>query len=305
MDIINSIDDISVPFCVVFGNFDGFHLGHQYLLELTRNMALEKRAKVCVVTFSPHPHIFFKQRERFLLANERLKEIFGSHFEIDFFYSIPFDQKMATLDAKSFIQKFVKRKNLRGIVIGHDFALGHKRQGDASFFEQYCSQHKLSFLQAKTLCWNREVCSSSLIRESLARDNLQKAKELLGRPFQMLGEVRRGKGLGKTIGVPTINIYPDKELLVPNFGVYITEVHLDGVIFPAITNVGINPTTDRDINIKVESHLLTPIHYEVKEGEELIISFYKKIRKEMKFDSVEELKGQIEQDIKVANNELL
>jgi riboflavin kinase/FMN adenylyltransferase len=302
MKRIKSVKDIKSPYLVVFGNFDGVHRGHQYLVEYAYRAARELKAKLCLVTFSPHPKLLFQSLENFLLCSEDLKETYCRELDVDYYLELSFTKKMASLSPQNFLEKYIYSKKLKGITIGFDFAMGKNRTGNADFFSQYCQDHKIAFNQGNPIYINGDRCSSSLVRKHSSEGNMYGAESVLGRALMLKGMVKRGKGLGKTIGVPTINIYPAAELLIPMHGVYVTTLDIAGVTFKSITNVGINPTTDQERKVKAETHCLEALTREIEEGDEVIVHFYHKLRDEKKFDSIDLLLDQIKKDIEEAKS---
>lgn len=300
MKIIRNISEIQEPFITIYGNFDGMHKGHEYLIRSGEEFATSCGAKVCIVTFTPHPTILFSQNKHFLITSVEEKQNRARNFNVDYYYEIPFSKDCAALSASTFLETYIESPFLKGMFVGYDFALGKNRQGNIKFLQNYCKSNKLKFDNTLPFYINRDLVSSSFIRSLIARSDFQLAKKLLGYSYLLKGKAIRGKGLGRTIGIPTINVTIDETLLYPKQGVYRVDVLIKNMRFLAVTNVGTNPTTDNDLLVKIETHIIDNFLLDVEIQEDVEIHFVQRIRDERKFKDLDELKLQIERDIEYA-----
>jgi riboflavin kinase/FMN adenylyltransferase len=187
------------------------------------------------------------------------------------------------------------------IVAGYDFAFGKNREGSLEFLKAWCARRGCELHVVEAREEEGEIYSSRLIRELITQGEVEKAAEKLGRYFYLRGEVGSGAGRGQKIGIPTMNFKPVKET-VPAQGVYAVRVWLDGKMYPGVTNIGINPTFGGNEGLKIETHVIG--HTVEARGLTAVIEFVKRLRPEMKFSSIEDLKNQIKTDILKANEAL-
>ncbi len=211
----------------------------------------------------------------------------------------PFTREVMCMEPEEFIRRISENLHVKYMVVGTDFHFGHQRRGDYRMLEAYAP---LFGYQAKIVDKIREDgkdISSTYVRDEIAAGNIGKANQLLGYAFFVSGNVLHGKKMGKAVlGIPTVNLLPPPEKLLPPFGVYISETTWNGRRYQGITNVGVKPSVKGEHPVGVETHL-----FGVSEdmyGEEIRVSFLKCVRPEQKFESLEALKAQMEQDIQYA-----
>jgi riboflavin kinase/FMN adenylyltransferase len=213
---------------------------------------------------------------------------------------LPFTKELAALSAEDFVRDILVRQlQVRAIVVGDNFRFGHKHAGDVKFLREMGMRDGFEVVVHTPVMLDGEVVSSTLVRKLVGEGNVRHAARLLGRPFELTGEVVSGTGTGRKFTFPTLNLSPEQELL-PARGVYITRTVLEGESSShrSVTNVGVRPTFNGS-RLSVETHLLdysgnfTPKRIEVR--------FWKRLRPEKKFSSAEELKAQIAKDIAAAN----
>ncbi len=267
------------------GKFEGLHLGHRMLVERTVNEA-RKRGLTSVVFAINMPG-----RQTINLPAERADIL--SSLGVDGLVECAFTEDFKSMEAEAFIEKVLIRKLKAGAVVcGKDFCFGRERSGDIKLLRRYSDD--FSLIAYDKLKKDGVEISSSLIRDELLLGAVDRVKELLGRPYTISGVVREGKQLGRTIGFPTLNLIPDKYKLLPEAGVYETAVSLNGMDYTSLTNVGSNPTVSDEGLVTIESHLLD--YSGDAYGKTVTVSFVRQLRKEIKFNSIEELKKQIESD---------
>jgi len=284
---------------LTIGNFDGIHLGHQTILQQLHEHAQRQQVPAVVMVFEPLPAEYFgKENVPVRLMNLREKLNAFQNTEIDYVLVCRFDETFAQLTAQAFVENILlDGLNVKHVVIGDDFCFGKHRQGNFAFLQQQGAQHGFSVSDMATYEVNGERVSSTRVREALAKHDLADAKALLGTPFYFHGRVVHGKKLGRKIGFRTLNLNP-KRAQMPLEGVYTVKV--SGLAEQAqlgIANIGIRPTVD-GFRPSIEVHLFG-WQKEVY-GAHVGVQIEQFIRPEMKFDSVDQLVAQIEQDVEVA-----
>ncbi len=299
MNIIRGLQKrvpFSGPTAVAIGNFDGIHLGHQKILQRLVREATQHRLHPLVLTFSPHPEkVLGEKRIRMIQTFEqRLREV--EKFQVQTVLAVAFDEQFAGFSALNFIQNIiVGLLKAKIIVVGENFQFGKGQEGDISLLRRIAAPLKFQVISIPAVKKNGMPVSSSLVRRFLQAGEVEKANLLLGRPYEIEGKVIEGKSRGKPLGFPTANIETTNEI-IPR-GVFITRTSIGAEAFPSMTNVGIRPTFDQD-ETQVESHLIgfNGNLY----GKEIRIRFLKKIRAEVKFQALQELRQQLEKDLETA-----
>lgn len=284
---------------ITIGNFDGVHAGHLEFLHHIKESAQKDNSKFVVITFIPHPLKILKAQSGFLINtyNERreLLEMAG----VDYLLEIDFTRDFSTLSPEVFLEKYVFiSKGINKIYLGYDFAFGANKSGDFHLAKKMADSHHVSLVLQKEFKVASSPVSSTQVRASIEKGDVENVHKLLGRKYFLSGRVIKGEGRGKLIGFPTANLGYEKDLLIPAKGVYITQVKVKNMTYNSVTNIGVNPTFNTGYGIHVESHLLDFSH-EIY-GEEIRVSFIKKIRDEKKFSSVNDLVTQIANDVKMA-----
>lgn len=296
MKRIQSIAEIKDQYSLIIGNFDGVHRGHESLLKSFVQLSKTQGLSSLLVTFWPHPVIVTSNKKKeFLLSFMEYRLTLFEAIGIDFVYILRFDENLRNLGANDFLDRILFTKNLKFIFTGHDFRLGKNKEGDEKFFNQYCAVRSINHFRSNPFYYDGQIVSSTLIRQCLSSHNLSKANDFLGRPLRIKGKVIRAKGLGQKIGVPTANLKVDAMYILPNLGVYFCQVYISGKTYQGLMNIGLNPTVDQDGVRKVEVHIL---HFHQEIYDQMIqVDILKWHRSEIKFQSIERLKEQLEQDI--------
>lgn len=300
MEIISNTIEFNIPeeTAVALGKFDGIHLGHRELLKL----ALEKKKeglKTAVFTFSPSPMVFFQGGEcKELSTLEEKRQVFQA-IGVDYLIEYPLNKESAAISPEDYIRNILLgRMKMKYIVSGSDVSFGDHGRGDAALLKAFSEKYDYEVeLIEKVICDGVTV-SSSEIRNMILRGNMEKAGKYLGSAYSVSGEVVHGNALGRNLGFPTVNIWPDQNKILPPNGVYFTLVEVDGNKYPAITNIGSKPTVSEQRKINVESHILN-FSQDVY-GKNIRVELLKYQRGEQKFSSLEELIAQIDADKKAA-----
>jgi len=292
---------LEYPTYIALGSFDGLHLGHMSLINKTVELAKANNAKSMICTFENHPlSVINKEICPKLIMNNETKVNLLKKTGIDIVNLVNFDKDFMKITPEEFIKNMVNLYNAKGIVVGFNYRFGYKNLGDVEMIKSYSSilGYKLYVCEAITI--NNEVVSSSIIRHLIDEGNIIKANELLGRPHTAIGKVIRGKQLGRTIGFPTVNLNYDKKFILPKGGVYYTILEYENNFYKAITNIGYNPTVEGG-KLSVETFILN-FDKQIY-GEVIKIQFINRIRDEVKFKTIEELKIQLLKDKDYAINQ--
>lgn len=290
-------DSLEGDWVVTFGNFDGYHIGHQALVQQILEDKKRLNAKGGVFTFDPHPKQVLQPKTPFyhIYSRERKYDFFEA-CELDSMFILPFTLNFAKMKSSEFVNKLFELANIRKIVVGYDFNFGKSREGSAGFLEVEAKRRGIEFQQIGPVKVNGITVSSTMIRRFLFEGEFEMVEKFLGREWRINGTVREGNKLGHTIGFPTINIEPNV-LLPLKLGVYACQVEVEGQRYNGVTNVGFRPTF-KDKVFKAEMHIFD-FDRDIY-GQWVKIIPLKFIREEQKFESVEKLRQQIEIDAESA-----
>lgn len=288
-------DDLKLKNTIVtVGKFDGVHKGHEKLFDVISRNA-NGRQKV-VLTFETTPRAFLNNDANKTIVTESEKQMLCQQRGIDVYMKMPMEKEFLSLSPDEFIKDILKEKiGATTIVCGPDFRFGCRAMGNVDFLIANQEKYGYKLIVVEKEQYHNLDISSTGIRDKIVEGELTEVNEMLGHPYRIIGRVIEGKQLGRTIGIPTANLIPDENKLLPPKGVYKTMVVVGENRYKAITNIGINPTVEDGQIMKVESHLLDfdgQIY-----GEIIQVLFYEYLRKECQFNSVEELKSQIKADI--------
>lgn len=271
---------------VTLGKFDGLHLGHQKLIDKIISYASDECESI-VCAFDMHRDSLMTGRER----REHLEP------KVDWLIDQPFTKALREMEAEEFIDRILY-KVLRAahIVVGTDFSFGYGKRGNAALLQEMADQYGYTVDVIEKERYLGTVISSTYIKDALAQGDVKLAERLLGYPYEMTGIVRHGKQLGRTLGFPTMNIEPEKNKILPRFGVYACRVRIDGKWYDAVGNAGIKPTVTDE-----QRRLLEVFVYGYDGdayGKEITAQFCEFERPETKFGSVEELKNNVMRDMR-------
>ena len=276
------------------GNFDGLHLGHKELLKNIRER--KSKLKILVMTFIPHPLEVIKNIKHFLINTYDERREFLKKEGVDFLFEIPFCKKFSLLESEEFTQKFLcPISGLKKIFVGYDSSFGTGKSGDVKFLMSFFQNTSVAIEHLEEKRTGQEKLSSTEIRNNLPKGDIEVVNKKLGREYFIGGIVKKGKGRGKRIGIPTININYHENLLLPKNGVYATRVLYKESFYDSITNIGINPTFNDKKKISIETHILD-FKKDVY-GENIRVFFLFHLRDEIKFSTPKRLINQIKKDI--------
>ena len=299
MKVYNSIYsfDYSNKTVVTLGTFDGVHIGHQSILKKLVNYK-ETELESVVLTFFPHPRMVLKQDDSIkLLSTIEEKAELLENSGIDHLIVHPFDTTFSNLSAEEFVKEILVNKlHIKKIIIGHDHRFGKNRTADIHDLIAFGKKYNFEVEQISAKEIDEISISSTKIRKALLNGNIKLANQYLGHNYSIFGTVIDGKKIGRTIGFPTanINIAEDYKLL-PKNGVYVVSSEINNKLFYGMMNIGNNPTIgENEQSIEVHFFDLNEDIYNQK----LKIVFLEHIRDEKKFNSIEELQSQLENDKK-------
>jgi riboflavin kinase/FMN adenylyltransferase len=281
---------------LTIGVFDGVHLGHRHLIATLTGLARQQGLASGVITFSRHPREVLTPNSRlpFLTDIERRIELLKSE-GVDEVIPLSFTPELAKLSPEEFLGLLKKHLRMRGLVIGPDFALGKNREGDTDALHRLGEEVDFSLTVVPPLTIDNEVVSSTAIRKALTEGDMKRVRNLLGRPFSLHGQVVKGDKRGVELGFPTANLETEAEQALPADGVYTSRAFIDAQAYPAMTNIGLHPTFGSDKRL-VEVYLMD--YRGDLYGRELAVEIIERLRGEIKFDTPEELKKQIAEDVK-------
>ncbi|NLY08981.1 MAG: bifunctional riboflavin kinase/FAD synthetase [Tissierellia bacterium] len=285
---------------VALGNFDGVHLGHTVLIKSVVKHGMATGCKSAVLLFTNHTKNVLTNVEQKILTDMDQKLKILDELGVDVVFQIPFTEDIMKLSPKHFIDNIlVKKLNARGVVVGFDYRFGYKASGNDRVLRQICNERGIKAVVIAPIFVNQEVISSTLIRDAIKSGNVEKAGLLLGRPYNIKGIVVRGKQYGRKKGVPTANIKPNTNYIMPLNGVYDSRVIIEGKKYRAATSIGVNPTFNES-GIKIEAHILD-FNEEIY-GRDIELELIEYIRPEIKFETKDELYVQISNDINKIRN---
>jgi riboflavin kinase/FMN adenylyltransferase len=281
---------------LTIGVFDGVHLGHKYLIAQLIEHTRQQNLPSGVVTFRQHPRAVLSPQTKLpYLTNLEERTRLLKNEGVDVVAALSFDQELARLSAEQFVGLLKKYLRMRGLIVGPDFALGHNREGSANTLGRLGQEMDFSVTVIPALKINGEVVSSTAIRDALTIGNMKRVTDLIGRFFSLQGPVTTGAGRGSGLGFPTANLDIAPKQALPAEGVYATWAYIDGQAYQSMTDIGRRPTFG-DSERTVETYIL---NYQGNlYGCELKIDIVERLRSDKKFDSIEELKKQIAEDVK-------
>jgi riboflavin kinase/FMN adenylyltransferase len=300
MKIIHAATELAAgsrKVCVAIGVFDGVHLGHQQIIRQTIADARQHDAVALVVTFDRHPNsVVAPERVPALIYSRSQKSRAIESLGTDALLEITFDKSFSEKSGDGFIRELARDLGkIHSICVGADFVFGHKRSGNVTLLKQLGGEIGFTVHGLAAVALDREIVSSTRIREAIRDGDLDAASQMLGRPYAISGHVVEGDRLGRQFGFPTANLDAANLILPPN-GVYSSSTKLNGQLYRVALNIGFRPTVASAApQLRVEAHLLDfdgNLY-----GEQLEIEITRKLREERKFTSPAELREQIARDI--------
>lgn len=287
---------IEEPTAVTIGKFDGRHKGHQKLLREMLCFKERQGLKAAVFTFDLAPAGVMAGRVQTVITTNQERRNKMAKMGIDYLVEFPFDQETAHMQPEEFVSEvLVRQMHARAVVVGTDCSFGYKGKGNAQLLKEMSESCGFEAVIIEKEQDDHRDISSTYVREELDLGNMEKANELLGEPYAIHGVVVHGNHIGGAIlGFPTANILPPPEKHLPPFGVYVSQVLVDGSLYRGVTNIGKKPTVAGESPVGVETFIMGL--EENLYGKEIEVQLLNFERPEQKFASLKELKERIEKD---------
>ena len=289
----------SKPLIATIGNFDGLHLGHKEIIKKMKSIGDKDNLQSLVIFTEPHAKEFFAEQKdlpeqptRISPWRDKCKRLNDNN--VDYAFFLRFNKKLQRMSPEEFIDEILSKLNIKYLMVGDDFKFGKERSGDFDFLANWGEINEIEVARIPTYSFEDRRVSSTWIRECIANGDFDLAEKLLDRRYTFSGKVVFGNRLGRTIGIPTANIWVPKSNL-PIRGVYAVKAIVKGETFNGIANMGVRPTVGGTSPV-LEIHIFD-FNKEIY-GERIEVEFFKKIRNEQKFENLEKLKEQINSDIK-------
>ncbi len=306
MRYIQSIEDFELEraSAVTLGKFDGVHVGHQKLISIVKEKAREHNLLSVMFTFDRLPLSICPQRhQHFITTNSERKNVveqMGMDVEVEY----PFTEELMNTEPEDFIKDIlVKKLKAKFVVVGTDYRFGKGRAGDYNTLVEKGPEYGFETVVVEKEKYQDREISSTYVREELLAGHMETVNVLLGRPFSIRGIVCPGNQLGRELNIPTMNIYPTASKLLPPNGVYASVTTVDGKQYYGVSNLGTKPTVSSEPGIGLETHLFG--YEEDAYAKRIEVRLMHYLRQEMKFDSVESLKKQMESDVIFAKSMFL
>ena len=288
----------SKPLIATIGNFDGLHLGHKEIIKKMKKIGAKDNLQSMVIFTEPHAKEFFaegkdsaEQPTRISPWRDKCKRLKDNN--VDYAFFLRFNKKLQSMSPEEFIDKILSKLNIKYLMVGDDFKFGKERSGDFDFLADWGDSNEIEVARIPTYSFQNRRVSSTWIRESIANGDFDLAEKLLDRRYTFSGKVVFGNRLGRTIGIPTANIWVPKSNL-PIRGVFAVKALIKGETFNGIANMGVRPTVGGTSPV-LEIHIFD-FNEEIY-GNRIEVEFFKKIRNEQKFENLDKLKEQINLDI--------
>ncbi len=279
------------------GSFDGVHLAHQSIFDKMNSYS--KDFTKIVITFQPHPYFVLsshKHKKQFLLTDFKEKCKLIEKSNIDKLIILKFTKQTSKITAERFLKKLIKSFNPVYFLMGFNHTFGFQRKGDYNFVKNYANK-TFNVISIKKKNINSIPISSSIIRNHIKSNDIELANKLLGREYSIKGNVVKGKGIGKTINFPTLNIKIKNDYkLIPSRGVYYVRVFIEKEFFFGMCNIGFRPTLTNDKEESIEVHIFSDNIISNYYNDTITISFLKYIRSEIKFKNLNFLRRQLKKD---------
>ena len=286
------------PQVLCLGFFDCIHQGHLKLINRAKQIAFMNNYLTSIFTFDNNPLKLFKNEDLILTFKERC--FVFEELQMDFVYYATMTKEFANIDKNTFLDNLLSNKNIKAVVVGADYTFGNNKEGDAKYLKEYLEAKGIKVYIESLLMYNEKKLSSTYIRKQVEKGNLDELNNLLVSPYLIMGTVAKGRGVGEKELFPTANlIVPDDKIKLAQ-GVYYTHVFIDGLRYRAVTNVGAKPTYDIS-SYNIESYVL--FYTKKLYDKQIVVEFEEKIRDIRKFDSIDDLKNQIQKDIDYVKNQ--
>ena len=277
---------------IALGFFDGVHLGPQALLKACVELAARMGVQTGAITFENHPQSLFSNAVPPLINGLQDRYQLLRHYGIDQIYPFPVTREVMSTNWRDFLDELMQRGAV-GFVCGDDFRFGHRGEGNGERLQEYCAEKGLPCVIIPEQTMDDTRVSSTYIRRQIEEGDMATAVRFLGHAHILTGEVISGRKIGRKIGVPTANLVIPEGVVVPKFGVYACRVELEGKPYCAVANVGTRPTVGGH-RVTVEPWILD---FEGDlYGKSITLEFHRYLRAERKFDSLEELRAEIQKN---------
>lgn len=287
---------------ITIGNFDGVHLGHQTILNHTKDYAKNYQCLAAVITFSNHPsEVLRPNHPAKLITTPEHKLQLLQEQGIDLTLMLPFTKELSVLSCEEFLTKLMDTLSFKHLVLGYDAKIGKDRQGDGPILRELAKKMHFSIETLPPFALDNEPVSSTRLRHAIISDDLKLAGKLQGRPYSIYSMVTPGAGKGKTLGFPTANL-DVQAFCLPPFGVYAVKVKHNGKLLNGVANLGFAPTVRQDRKALLEVHLFD--QNQTIYGDHVEVIFVEFLRPERLFENLEALKEQIAKDIAEAKSHL-
>lgn len=303
MKYIQGVEEfrLNEPTAVTLGKFDGVHIGHQKLISIVKEKAIQNYVLSVAFTFDRIPLSICPQNfQHFITTNterKRIMEEYGLDVEVEY----PFTERLMNTEPEEFIKHIIIGKlNAKYVVVGTDYRFGKNRLGNVDMLIEKGPEYGFETIVVEKEKYQEREISSTYVREELKLGHMETANMLLGRPYSIYGIVAKGNQLGRTIDIPTVNIYPSESKLLPPNGVYASVTEFDGKKYYGVTNVGTKPTVSDDFEISVETNIFD-FDRDIY-GKSINVSLMHFLRPEMKFESIEALQKQMKSDAEFARD---
>ena len=286
---------------LVLGNFDGVHKGHQELIRTAVKKAHEQNGVSAVLIYEPHPLYVLapSKAPRLLLRKEQQAQIFEA-MGLDYLIFTPFNLEIAQWSPEKFVQEvLLKALKVKEVIVGFNHSFGHKGAGNPAMMQKFGEQYGFDVTVIPPYILDGKIVSSTLVREYLLSGRVKEAREFLNYYPEFSGIVVDGEHRGRLLGFPTANIGIDPCYAIPGNGVYAAYITVRGETYKTVVNIGNKPTFHKDYPISIEAHILDGFSSDIY-GEIVQLNFLEKIRDEKRFDGIELLISQINQDKETA-----
>ena len=297
VELFHEVEDAQ-PLSLAVGIFDGVHVGHQAVVETAIEAAKSHGGLCGVLTFDPHPSRILRpdQATELIMTHEQKSEALRL-MGVDLVVWKTFDTSIAGVSAEGFLS-YLKQGllSLHSVHVGENFRFGKGRVGDVDLLKKSGREVGVSVVGCPRLHQGNTIVSSSRIRDCLRNGEVEDANVMFGRFYETWGTVIQGKRLGRELGFPTLNMRWNPELR-PRYGVYVVKVGLSGSPERAwgIANYGVRPSVETDVEPQLEVHMLQRCTWD--KGDQLVVDWLTFVRSEQKFNSLDELKEQINRDV--------
>ena len=282
---------------ITIGNYDGLHLGHQFIIKNMIKRSKKTNLPLVLITFNPHTNDVIYNKETNLLMSLNQKIAKMKYFKLNYLCIVNFNNDIANMSVDDFMSFVIKKYNPKYIYFGYDNKFGYQRIGSYDYFLNNAKFKNITPVKCdEFLCSDKNV-KSSKIKLLIENGKLIQANKLLGYKYNISGIVVKGDKIGSSIGFPTANIsVEENKQLIPANGVYSVNLIVDNNIYNGICNIGIRPTFNKSTDLRIEIHVLNVESINLYKTN-VIVEFNYKLRDEIKFNNIKELKEQIKNDI--------